>query len=68
MATGLDFLLTVGKLKRTLRTGWVQRAVKTPESVADHQWRMAVMAMVLPGDSELDTSRMSRMAIVHGTT
>lgn len=30
------------------RTGWVNQKVKQPESVADHMYRMAMMALVLP--------------------
>jgi len=41
----LDFLLIVGKCKTEKRTGWVNERVPLPESVADHMFRMAVMAL-----------------------
>jgi putative hydrolase of HD superfamily len=46
------FFETLEKLKRTPRTGWVERGVKDPESVSDHSFRMTVMAMALA--EELD--------------
>jgi putative hydrolase of HD superfamily len=39
-------------LQTTKRAGWVKRGVQGPESVADHMYRMGVMALVaadLPG-------------------
>lgn len=41
----LDFLLIVGRCKSEKRTGWVNERVPLPESIADHQYRMAIMAM-----------------------
>ncbi|KAM7340682.1 hypothetical protein ACRRTK_001297 [Alexandromys fortis] len=46
----LRFLRLVGQLKRVPRTGWVYRNVEKPESVSDHMYRMAVMAMVTRDD------------------
>src|SRR5690554_6859406 len=43
----LDFFLVAGKVKSLRRTGWVDREVRDPESVADHMYRMALMALVL---------------------
>ena len=41
----LDFLLIVGRCKLEKRTGWVNGRVPLPESVADHMYRMSVMAL-----------------------
>ena len=46
------------------RTGWVYRGVEKPESIADHMYRMAVLAMTVAG-SEYDQSKLVKMAIVH---
>jgi hypothetical protein len=43
----LEFLRVCGKLKRTLRTGWVNRKVKGPESVADHSYRMSLISLLV---------------------
>lgn len=43
----LDFLLIVGKLKTEKRTGWVNNKVPQVESIADHMYRMAIMAFFI---------------------
>ena len=43
----IDFLTVARGLKTTPRTGWIrQKAGPRIESVADHSWRMSLMAMV----------------------
>lgn len=37
--------------QRVPRTGWVYRNVKQPESVSDHMYRMAMMALTLQDPS-----------------
>ena len=54
-----------GKLKRIRRTGWVQRGVAEPESVADHSHRTAFMALLLAGRFDVDPLRLIGMAIIH---
>lgn len=41
------FLYEIGLLKRYKRTGWSQVGVALPESVADHTFRVSVIASVL---------------------
>ena len=37
-----------------------------PESVAEHSWRLALMAMLLTGEfPELDLNRVIRMCLIH---
>ncbi|XP_036173943.1 5'-deoxynucleotidase HDDC2 isoform X3 [Myotis myotis] len=60
----LQFLRLVGQLKRVPRTGWVYRNVERPESVSDHMYRMAVMALVTK-DDHLNKDRCVRLALVH---
>uniref|UniRef100_A0A8B9P374 5'-deoxynucleotidase HDDC2 n=1 Tax=Apteryx owenii TaxID=8824 RepID=A0A8B9P374_APTOW len=66
MAAGglLQFLRLVGQLKRVARTGWVYRNVEKPESVSDHMYRMAMMALVTE-DKSLSKDRCIRLALVH---
>ncbi len=54
-----------GQLKRIGRTGWVRVGVAKPESVADHSYRVALMAMMLGDELGLDTGKLVRMALVH---
>lgn len=65
MKTILQFLLKVGKLKRLPRRGWVLRKIKNPESVADHSFRLTVMAMILSNGGRLDREKLIKMALVH---
>lgn len=60
----IDFFHLIFKLKATKRTGWVRRGVKGPESIADHMYRMAMMAMVAK-DSGIDTTHAMKVALAH---
>jgi len=62
----IDFLTMARGLKTTKRTGWVMREVPQVESVADHSWRMTLMAMVAAQqNSNVDVSRCVQIALVH---
>jgi len=62
-----NFLFEVGILKRTPRTGWQFLAGATGESVADHSFRVAMIAFVLGRieGEEIDADRLLRLALVH---
>lgn len=60
----IDFLQLVERLKKTKRTGWINSGVKQPESIADHMYRMGIMAMLIT-DPTLDRTKCIKMAIVH---
>lgn len=61
----IEFLTKIGRLKNIMRTGWVLREVKNPESIADHTFRMALMVWVLAKKRGLDLERLIKMALVH---
>nr|XP_027192841.1 HD domain-containing protein 2 isoform X2 [Cicer arietinum] len=61
----IDFLSICHHLKTTKRTGWVRRDVKNPESIADHMYRMSLMALIAPDVPGLDRNKCIKMAIVH---
>jgi 5'-deoxynucleotidase YfbR-like HD superfamily hydrolase len=61
----LKFLYLIGKSKRILRSGWVREKVRDPESVAEHSFRLSVMAMVFADQLGLDKERLIKMALVH---
>jgi putative hydrolase of HD superfamily len=63
----VDFLFEVGMLKRTPRTGWQFLAGAESESVADHTFRVAMIAFVLArmDDTPVDSDRVLSMALVH---
>ena len=54
----------ITSVQKQPRTGWVYRGVEKPESIADHMYRMAVLAMTVAG-TEYDQSKLVKMAIVH---
>ncbi|KAK9810309.1 hypothetical protein WJX72_008370 [[Myrmecia] bisecta] len=62
--SSIDFLTLVSQLKVTKRTGWVRAGVTGPESIADHMYRMGLMALISspPG---VDRDRCVKLAIVH---
>lgn len=61
----IEFALTVGKLKSLKRTGWVRRNVPNPESVADHSFRTAILAMTLSPQVDADINKSVKMALIH---
>ncbi|KAI7996455.1 HD domain-containing protein C4G3.17 [Camellia lanceoleosa] len=51
-SSAIDFLTLCHRLKTTKRKGWINHGIKGPESIADHMYRMALMALIagdLPG-------------------
>lgn len=60
----LRFYHLIGRLKTTKRTGWVNSGVKLPESIADHMYRMSLMALVT-SDANVNASHAMRLALVH---
>ena len=61
-----DFFYIVLELKKTPRKGWKEKIdVLHPESVADHSFSAAVMAMIFSDLKKLDTEKMLKMALLH---
>src|SRR3989344_8857222 len=60
----VKFLQQANKLKILKRAGWVKLNIENPESVADHTYRTAMMAIVLC-PPELDKGKVLKMAIIH---
>jgi putative hydrolases of HD superfamily len=44
----LTFFMHLGQCKRVYRSGWYMRGLKEPESIADHMYRMSLMAFTAP--------------------
>lgn len=61
----IQFLKLIGKSKRIKRAGWVREGVEDPESVAEHCFRLIVLAMVLAPKLRLDQNKLIKMAIIH---
>ncbi|KAF3452886.1 hypothetical protein FNV43_RR03319 [Rhamnella rubrinervis] len=65
VSSTIDFLSLCHRLKTTKRAGWLRRDVKDPESVADHMYRMGVMALISSDIPGVDRDKCIKMAIVH---
>ncbi|RWR93946.1 HD domain-containing protein C4G3.17 [Cinnamomum micranthum f. kanehirae] len=64
-SSAIDFLTLCHRLKTTKRKGWINHGIKGPESIADHMYRMALMALIagdLPG---VNRERCIKIAVVH---
>ncbi|KAF8202182.1 HD domain-containing protein [Pholiota molesta] len=60
----IAFIHILERLKTQKRTGWIDHQIPNPESISDHMYRMAILAM-LSEDSNLDISKCVMMALVH---
>ena len=61
----LHLAFQVGLSKKLRRTGWVMNKVKNPESVADHCFRVTVLAMTLAPSLGVNQQKLIKMAIIH---
>lgn len=61
----VEFLMTTGISKKIPRTGWLREKIRDPESVAEHSFRLSVLAMVLAEPLGLDKEKLIKMAIMH---
>jgi len=61
----LRFAHKVGRTKNLARTGWKEKVgIKSPESIAEHMYRTALVSMVLSDLEGLDTERVLRMSLL----
>jgi putative hydrolases of HD superfamily len=60
----LTFLRAAERLKTVLRSGWTSEGQQ--ESVAEHTWRLCLMAMMLYGNAPgIDLARLLKMCLIH---
>ena len=60
----LAFLRAAERLKTVTRSGWTSTG--KAESVAEHTWRLCLMAMVLYGRADdVDLARLLKMCLIH---
>lgn len=60
----LEFLRAAERLKDETRTSWTSRGAR--ESVAEHTWRLCLMAVILERElPELDFARLLKICVVH---
>ena len=64
LAAVLEFLRAAEGLKTATRSGWTSAG--EPESVADHTWRLCLMALVLHRNfPDVDFARLIKICIIH---
>ncbi|EFP79778.2 uncharacterized protein PGTG_06099 [Puccinia graminis f. sp. tritici CRL 75-36-700-3] len=61
----LELMHIIERLKTTKRAGWVRLGAQAPESISDHMYRMAMLAMLSEKDADLDISKCVMLALVH---
>lgn len=61
----MELLHKIAKLKNLKRTGWVDRKVPNPESVADHTFMTSIMTLLLADKTKLDKNKCLQMALIH---
>src|SRR5579884_3285114 len=61
----LPVLDAAGALKRLRRAGWIRVGIPEPESVADHSFRLALMALLFGSRLGLNVEKMVHMALIH---
>lgn len=60
----IDFMTFIGKLKTTYRHCYTENDRK--ESVADHSWRISLMAMLCEGEfPDIDINKVIKMCLIH---
>lgn len=61
----IKYLFEAGMLKRTVRSGWWTEGIKHPESVADHSFRVGIIAFILAKMEGVDPYRLCTAAVFH---
>ncbi|MFJ2814324.1 HD family hydrolase [Streptomyces sp. NPDC087294] len=61
------FLLEMGMLKRAKRSGWWIAGVKDPETIAEHSFRVALIASVLAMMEGADPAKAALLGLWHDT-
>ena len=61
----LNLISEIGLLKKVKRTGWVVQGVQDAESVAEHSWRTAMLALFFAKEFGLNEIKTVKMALIH---
>ncbi|XP_074604355.1 5'-deoxynucleotidase HDDC2-like isoform X2 [Brevipalpus obovatus] len=65
----IKFLMEVGKLKHIERAGWVLNKIKSPERVAGHMYRMAIIPMLVLSENSvkrrINIDKVVKLSLVH---
>lgn len=61
----VDFMIVAGKLKWTKRSGWLEKEMPEPETVAEHTFRVTILSLILAKKLNIDANKITSMAIFH---
>lgn len=61
----ITFAHEAGHLKQTARSGWLLPGVRSPESVAEHSYRVGVLAFVIAACEGADPNRAAALGLFH---
>jgi len=61
----VDLIKKVARLKKIRRKGWVRAGIENAESVADHTFMLAFLAMIIGDFLSINTEKMMKMALLH---
>ncbi len=61
----VKYLFELGQLKRVKRSGWWLTGVRDPESVAEHSYRTAIIAVILAKLEGADAGKAALLALFH---
>jgi len=61
----IRYFFEAGMLKRTARSGWWAEGINNPESVADHSFRVAIIAFVIAKMEGADANKICTAAVFH---
>ncbi|VVC04331.1 HD domain protein [Candidatus Burarchaeum australiense] len=61
----VDYLFSLGMLKRTERSGWRTIGVRKPESVAEHSFVAALVGAELARSEGADEAKVMRLCLLH---
>ncbi len=62
----LEFFENIGKLKTVKRSGWITQVdIKNPESVAEHSFRCAIIAMCIGNLIDVNSKKLEQMMLLH---
>lgn len=67
VAGAMSFIFEAGVLKRAGRTGWWFVGNDSPESVAEHSFRVGIVGALLAAMEGADAARVSLLCLLHDT-
>lgn len=65
MTNVLASLSQIGCLKELARSGWLREGILQPESVADHSFRTALLALAFGSELGVNLEKLIKMLLVH---